>query len=693
MASDTTPAPFVPSTFGRYQLLERIAIGGMAEIFRARQSGAMGFEKILVVKRILPHLAADREFLAMFLDEAKLQATLSHPKIVQVFEFGEVDGQYYIALELVEGVDCLGLLRACAHKRQRLPVRLAVFIATEVLDALDYAHHKRGPDGAPLGVVHRDISPSNIFVSRRGHVKLGDFGIARASVEQRQAKTQAGTLKGKYGYMAPEQVVGGHIDGRADVFAVGIVLAEMLMGRRLFTAPNDLDVLLMVRDARLDRLNRHGVDIPPPLRAVLDKMLTRDPAERFPSAGAARDALLDFLFEARQRVSAHDLGAFIEELLGDPPPVAEESGLIMMGEDTKARRQAAELQRAAVLRASEEVRAQGGVAESHSVEIEAPPPSAPPPSAPPPSAPPPAPVTPATAPVVLGTTSSSDGIPEVAIEAIDTGPFIEPASAPTPRASAPSMSPNLTASATNLMSALPESGDLRGDFREITPTRLFARLASDRETGQLLVERGSIVKEIFFVDGTPEYVSSNIPSERFGEYLVARGVISAGELSMALAILPRFQGKLGDTLVGLNLLRPLEVFRHLTRQVRDKIIDVFGWTTGGFSYTRGKTNTREAFPLGLDAFEIVGAAVAGLPLEVVRARLERLADKRVRRLERARPTPEAFRVGAGPRELWQRLDGKRTVGEWMRRYDQPDQLVTLCRTLFLLLETDLAIAE
>src|SRR5205823_7153079 len=132
------------------------------------------------------------------------------------------------------------------------------------------AHGKPGADGQPLGIVHRDVSPSNVFISRRGDVKLGDFGIARASEKQRQSKTQAGTLKGKYGYMAPEQVVGADVDGRADQFAVGILLAEMLMGRRLFTAPNDLDVLLMVRDARLDRLEKHGGDIPPTLRAVLN---------------------------------------------------------------------------------------------------------------------------------------------------------------------------------------------------------------------------------------------------------------------------------------------------------------------------------------------------------------------------------------------------------------------------------------
>src|SRR5581483_3149837 len=354
MPPDAPPA-FVPCGFGRYQLLERLAVGGMAEIFRARQTGAHGFEKILVIKRILPHLAADPEFLAMFIDEAKLQCGLQHPKIVQVLEFGQADNQYFIALEYIDGMDALGLLRACAHRRQRLPVRLAVHVACEVLDALDYAHGKRGDDGAPLGIVHRDVSPSNIFISRRGDVKLGDFGIARAIEPQRQSKTQSGTLKGKYGYMAPEQVIGSHVDGRADLFAVGIVLAEMLMGRRLFTAPNDLDVLLMVRDARLDRLDRHGGDIPPPLRALLNKALARDPLERFPTAGALRDALQEFLFEARQRVSAGDLGAFLETLRDEVLEVTPgDSGLIMMGEDTRARQEAASRQRAQVLQAARE---------------------------------------------------------------------------------------------------------------------------------------------------------------------------------------------------------------------------------------------------------------------------------------------------------------------------------------------------
>ncbi len=567
----------------------------------------------------------------MFVDEAKLQCALQHPKIVQVLEFGQADGQYYMALELVDGMDTLGLLRACAHKRQRMPVRLAVHIAAEVLDALDFAHAKVDADGRLLAVVHRDVSPSNIFISRRGDVKLGDFGIARAGEKERQSKTQAGTLKGKYGYMAPEQVVGAEVDGRADQFAVGIVLAEMLMGRRLFTAPNDLDVLLMVRDARLDRLEKHGGDIPPSLREVLNKMLSRDPERRYPSAGAARDALQEFLFEARQRVTPNDLGSFLAQHLDNRAPAVApgDSGLIMVGENTRAKAKEAQAVRAAVRAAAQE-------------------------------------------PAVITR----------AQEIADSGPFIEEERRSLRRRRRRSASFPAWA-----------SFEVGGEFGDMTPARLFARLAAERATGQLVVERGPVTKEIFLVEGAPEFVTSNVPSERFGEHLVQKGVISAGELSMALAILPRFQGKLGDTLVGLSLLRPLEVFRHLTRQVREKIIDVFSWGDGRHRFYSGRTNSREAFPLGLDAFEILGAGVAGLQLATLRARLDRLADKKVRRIERARPTPEHFRVGAGPRELWQRLDGRRTVAEWMKRYDQPDQLLTLCRTLYLLIESDLAAVD
>src|SRR5262245_17552096 len=345
MSSDL-PVPDFPCQFGRFQLLERLAMGGMAEIFKAKVTGAAGFEKIVVIKRILPHLAADRQFVDMFIDEAKLTVHLVHPKIVQVLEFGEVDGQYYIALEYVEGLDCLALLRACAHKRIRLPAALAAHIGAEVLDALDYAHRATDPEGRILGIVHRDISPSNVFISRRGDVKLGDFGIAHAT--ERQSRTQAGTLKGKYGYMSPEQVVGGKLDGRSDIFAVGIVLAEMLMGRRLFTSPNDLDVLLMVRDVRLERLHKYGTDIPHALLEIVLSSLKRPPGERWASAGAFRDALLDWLFQHGTRVGPSDVGAFVRSLYVEGTADTDQPEVrmgTMAGQSTRAAQLQAELAR------------------------------------------------------------------------------------------------------------------------------------------------------------------------------------------------------------------------------------------------------------------------------------------------------------------------------------------------------------
>ena len=289
--------------------------------FAPRSRSSHGFEKILVIKRILPHLAADPNFVAMFIDEAKLTAQLTHPKIVQVLDFGEVRGQYFIALEYVDGFDVLGLLRVAAQKRVHVPRTLAVFIVSEVLDALDYAHNARDMEGKPMQIVHRDISPSNIFISKRGDVKLGDFGIAHA--QRRESKTQAGTLKGKYGYMSPEQVVGRPIDARSDLFAVGVVLAELLTGRRLFTAPADLDVLLKVRDVKLDRLDKYGADLaqgagphrPPgaeegPARALREPRPSS--ATRWPTTCS----------RAGQRVGPTDLRTFTGTLFDTSPDAA-----------------------------------------------------------------------------------------------------------------------------------------------------------------------------------------------------------------------------------------------------------------------------------------------------------------------------------------------------------------------------------
>ncbi|MCK5795697.1 MAG: protein kinase, partial [Deltaproteobacteria bacterium] len=299
--------PFKPVNFGRYLLTERIAIGGMAEIFSAKIFGAMGFEKSMVIKRILPQFAADAEFLRMFITEAKLVCHLEHPNIVQVHELGEIDGQYYISMEYVNGIDGRQLWRTLAKRKQRLPGVLALLVVSESLKGLDYAHRAVGPENQLLGVVHRDVSPSNILISFRGDVKIGDFGIA---LVQQESKTQAGVLKGKYGYMSPEQVAGLNVDHRSDIFAAGIVLAELLLGRRLFLGRSDFETLDKVMNVRLSVLEQHEEALPPEVVRIVRLALQRDPADRYQSAREFHDDILEFLYQRGERVSNETLAAF-----------------------------------------------------------------------------------------------------------------------------------------------------------------------------------------------------------------------------------------------------------------------------------------------------------------------------------------------------------------------------------------------
>jgi serine/threonine-protein kinase len=732
MSSAAGGALTLPSQFGRYTLLERLAVGGMAEVFRAKISSSHGFEKVLVIKRILPHLAADATFVSMFIDEAKLTAQLTHPKIVQILDFGDVAGQYFIALEYVDGSDALGLLRTSAQRRLYIPRHLAVFIISEVLEALDYAHNARDMEGKSMHIVHRDISPSNIFLSKRGDVKLGDFGIAHA--QRRESKTQAGTLKGKYGYMSPEQVVGQQVDGRSDLFAVGVVLAEMLMGRRLFTAANDLDVLLMVRDARIERLAKYCRDLSPALDRIVRRALQKDPRERFPTAAAFRDALADYLYETGQRVGPPDLRAFLADIL-DPSPEAMErlnlgarkaagkppdagrpqeaapagappgaaapnasgdeaaradaslakprtgAGVVAEIADAgETERMSLQAQMEAMSGRDEEasevlvdaalISGEAPAAEKSGVQalMDAP-----------------------TAQLGQILTAVDDGWPaDEEYENSSARGFTPAQPAPVPKRPAGALTTGPRPGVGRFVSGAPKSPpDSAGDVSVITPMRLFCDLAVAGETGLLRFEVPGTIKEIFLVGGAPESVNSSLPSERFGEYLVAKEVLGRGDLELALGMLPHYNGKLGDTLVALGLLRPLDVFRLLSQQVRDRVIDVFGWTEGTFAFFRGTTNPTEGFPLGLDTFEILGAGVVTLPEDMLAQRFEPLVDYRPIATSHRRVQPEAFRIGPTPREVLELLDGERTLRAWMDQFSEPEERLTFLRSLYLLIETDL----
>jgi hypothetical protein len=674
----------LPSQFGRYTLLERLAIGGMAEVFRAKIVSSHGFEKILVVKRILPHLAVDRTFVSMFIDEAKLTAQLTHPKIVQILDFGDVAGQYFIALELVDGCDALTLLRTCAQRRLRVPLQLAVFMVIEVLDALDYAHNARDMEGRPMQLVHRDISPSNIFISKRGDVKLGDFGIAHA--QERESKTQAGTLKGKYGYMSPEQVIGGVLDGRSDLFALGIVLAEMLMGRRLFTASADLDVLLLVRDARIERLAKYAGDLPPTLDRIVRNALKKDPAERYQTAAQFRDALSDYLFEAGTRVGAADLRAFETDLF-DPSPEAATRLLLLDKRAAAPATPPATGRRPAPAPAAPAARAPARAAPAAAVVSTTEPGEA----------------------AALGNALSLPlavvdldqwvSVPERAAGRETSWTPVSKISAGgdhagAARAGATPGRPRASGTRSDVgrfISGAPKRPpDSAGDVGVISPMRMFCELAVAAETGLLRFEVAGQAKEIYLVGGSPESVSSSLPGERFGEYLVSKGVLATSDLDRALETLPRYAGKLGDTLVGLGLMQPLDVFRMLSQQVRDRVIDVFGWAEGTFAFYRGITNAQESFPLGLDTFEILGAGVLSLRYERLQEAFSTLLDFRPAATGRTHIAPAQLRLGPTPAQVLGLLDGQQTLRAWIAQFSAPGELLTFLRSLYLLVETDLA---
>ncbi|TXD37851.1 protein kinase [Lujinxingia vulgaris] len=268
--------------FGKYTLLQRLAVGGMAEIFKARTDGVDGFAKVLAIKRLHRQFSEDSEFASMLIDEAKLVVQLNHANIGQIFDLGVVGGQYYIAMEFIDGLDLHELSERVQRQHRQLPTEVAVYVAMEVAEALHYAHTKLGPDRKPLELVHRDVSPQNVMLSVDGEVKLVDFGIAKARMRAEQ--TQAGIIKGKFYYMSPEQALGHHIDGRTDVYALGMVLYEVLSGEHPFDRVPDGDLLRAVRQADFPPIEEVVPDLSPGLVAVIRRALMRNPELRYTSA-------------------------------------------------------------------------------------------------------------------------------------------------------------------------------------------------------------------------------------------------------------------------------------------------------------------------------------------------------------------------------------------------------------------------
>ncbi|HEX5037362.1 MAG TPA: serine/threonine-protein kinase [bacterium] len=302
---------FEPKPFGRYVLLEKLAVGGMAEIYKAKTYGVDGFEKQLAIKRILPHCAADSEFIKMLVDEAKLTVLLSHANIVQVYDLGKVGDDYFISMEFINGTNLREVMVRQREESEKLAEEVAVYIMSEVCKGLDYAHRKTDSQGSPLNIVHRDISPQNILISFEGEVKIVDFGIAKAAMNV--SHTMAGILKGKVAYMSPEQALGKPIDHRTDIFSAGVLLYEMLTGDKLFSGETQFEVLNQIRTTRINTLMLPD-HIPGPLKAVLAKSLAYNVKDRYQSAGDFQLDLTKYLYSSYIDFSPRMLAGLLTKL-------------------------------------------------------------------------------------------------------------------------------------------------------------------------------------------------------------------------------------------------------------------------------------------------------------------------------------------------------------------------------------------
>jgi serine/threonine-protein kinase len=590
-----------PVKFGPYWLDSRVAVGGTAEVYIARPTDPAAQPRRLILKRLLPHFVADPEGRTMFEREAALHASVHHENVVEVYGSGMHGDEPWLAMEYVDGCDLYRLLRKLSTDARRLSPGVATHVAREVLRALESVHGAQDASGQPMGIIHRDVTPSNIYLSVEGVAKLGDFGIARSNTRATLRSDQSAMLKGKFAYLAPEQVAGEPFDSRADLFALAAVLSEMLLGKPLFAGSGQLAVLLAIRDCRIDALRDARHTLPRGIFEVLERALARDPGQRFPSAAALSAALEPF--DTNQRAFRAELGALVRWVQSAPS-----TGRMAALRDSKdkMRTSAAEAQEPKQPDADTD-RTTGEYVPIPSHVV----------------------------------TQSGDHLGPWTfarlVEAIATGEIgrgdkvdymgrgLEPIE------SIEELARFLPArSVTTNKLANVGSPDFVDDVSPHALVTVLLRVVETEATGVLFAEgptesrRASRAdatatqgeggrKELYFVGGKLHHVASNNASELLGEYLARRGVISREELDFALAVLPRYGGRIGDTLISLGLVGSLDIFRAIRDQGRARLIDLFQWRTGTLSFYGGQAAPHVEFPLEL---EVLPLLVAGIEVAV-----------------------------------------------------------------------------
>lgn len=553
---------------GPCRLAHRIAVGGMAEVYRALLPQAAGGDRSVVIKRLLPELAKDEARRVMFAEEARLGQRIEHDNVVRVLGQGSDEGVPYLMLEYVFGVDLWRLVRWMESKGRELRPSTSIWIVSELLAGLEAVHGVCDERGVPLHVVHRDVSPSNVFLSVHGDVKLGDLGIARPSLRGLRG-TAADRAKGKLGYLSPEQVSGRDVDARGDVFATAVILAELLAGARLFSGATEIAVLLAIRDGDVRVFRSIASRLPEGLADIVLAALERRPEHRTSTAGRFRQQLEPFLVEPASQARA-ELGQLVVASLDDLASSSDRGALARTVEKDGAwfAREtppvdAVEAPTYFVERAGERV------AEHRLAEL-----------------------------VRALTTGEIKPTDRVSIDGAE----------PKSVALIPELAGHLPVSARTPTArrrvAVAETGE-RWDLAQRSTLAVFAELFQTREDGLLLCEDGESRKEVYFEGGVPCFVTSNQPAELFGEALLAQGVIDRAELDLALSAMARFEGRLGETLVALELVDPVDLVAHLAAHAQARLLRLFEWTRGHAALYRELDRPERAFSLDLGAWEVL----------------------------------------------------------------------------------------
>jgi serine/threonine-protein kinase len=311
----------------RYRVVEKLESGGMAEVFRAESEGLQGFRKQVAIKRVLPHLSEKKKFIAMFLDEARVTAQLTHSNCVQVFDIGVGDNAYFIVMEYVDGANLKSIAESLKKQGKDFPVPAAAFIAQEICKGLSYAHELTDSNGMPLNMVHRDMSPPNVLVTKYGEVKIVDFGLAKASSQLE--KSEPGIIKGKFSYLSPEAAMGQEVDSRTDIFAVGIILWELLAGQRLFLGDTDFQTVKKVQLAHVPPISQVNRKVPPELERIVNRSLAKDLTQRYGTARELGADLIRFLYGFGQAIGTFDIATIVQSTMREKQRVRPPQGSII----------------------------------------------------------------------------------------------------------------------------------------------------------------------------------------------------------------------------------------------------------------------------------------------------------------------------------------------------------------------------